>query len=64
LARLQRQDAVGTEQRLVDIGGSVVEVVGDQRGTAMLGVADGMGGFALASLDRVEEDVHGDWIRM
>ena len=58
LPRLQRDDAPFWERRLVDVGGAVVEVVGDEHGAGMLGVADGVGGLALPSFDRVEEHGH------
>ena len=59
LPRLQRDDASGREGGLVDVGGAVVEVVGDQDGARVLGIADGVGGLTLPSFDRVEEHGHG-----
>ncbi len=58
LAGLQRDDASGWKSGLVDVGGTVVEVVGDEHATAMLGVADGVRRLTLPSFDRVEEHGH------
>lgn len=58
LAWLQGDDAAFRECRLVDVGGAVVEVVGEQDATAMLGVADGVRRLTLPSFDRVEEHGH------
>ena len=58
LSRLQRDDASGPECGFVDVGGAVVEVVGDEDGARVLGIADGVGGLALPSFDRVEEHGH------
>lgn len=55
---LQSDDAAFRECRLVDVGGTVVEVVGEQDATAMLGVADGVRRLTLPSFDRVEEHGH------
>lgn len=55
---LQRLDAIGRKCCLVDVGGAVVEVVGDEDGARVLGVADGVGGLTLPSFDRVEEHGH------
>jgi hypothetical protein len=59
LPRLQRDDAPLGQRRFVDVGGAIIEVIGDQYGIDILGVADGVGGFPLPSFDRVEEDGHG-----
>ena len=58
LPRLQRDNAAFRERGLVDVGGAVVEVVGEQDSAAVLGVADGVRRLSLASLDRVEEHGH------
>ena len=58
LPRLQRDDTASRQRRLVDIGGAVVEVVGDEDCASMLGVADGVGGLTLPSFDRVKEHGH------
>ena len=58
LSRLQRHDASGRERCLVDVGGAVVEVVGDENGASVLRVADGVGRLTLPSFDRVEEHGH------
>lgn len=58
LPGLQRYDASCRECRLVDVGSSIVEVVGDEHATAVLCVADGVGGLTLPSFDRVEEHGH------
>ena len=45
LPGLQGDDATVGKSGLVDVGGAVVEVVGDEHAAAVLGVADGMGGY-------------------
>ena len=58
LSGFQRDDASNREGGLVDVGGAVVEVVGDEDGARVLGIADGVGGLTLPSFDRVEEHGH------
>jgi hypothetical protein len=58
LSGFQRDDAATGEHGVVDVGGAVVEVVGNEHATAMLGVADGVRGLTLPSFDRVEEYGH------
>ena len=58
LPRLQGDNAAFRKCRLVDVGGAVVEVVGEQDATAVLGVADGVRRLTLPSFDRVEEHGH------
>ena len=59
LSRLQGDDAAVRESGVVDVGGTVVEVVGEEHAAAVLGVADGMRRLTLPSLDGVEEYAHG-----
>lgn len=59
LAGLQGDDAAIGESGVVDVGGAVVEVVGEEHAAAVLGVADGMRRLTLPSLDGVEEYAHG-----
>lgn len=58
LSRFEGDNAARRERRFVDVGGAVVEVVGDEDAAAMLGVADGVGRLTLPSFDRVEEHGH------
>ena len=58
LPRFQCDDAAFRKCRLVDVGGAVVEVVGEQDAAAVLGVADGVRRLTLPSFDRVEEHGH------
>lgn len=58
LPRLQGYDSTFRERGFVDVGSAVVEVVGEQDSTAMLGVADGVRRLTLPSFDRVEEHGH------
>ena len=58
LPRLQGYDAAFGKCRLVDVGGAIVEVVGEQDSAAVLGVADGVRRLTLPSFDRVEEHGH------
>lgn len=59
LPRLERDDAAFGECRLADVGGAVVEVVGEQDATAVLGVADGVRRLFLPEFNRLEEHGHG-----
>lgn len=59
LAWLQGDDAAVRESGVVDVGGAVVEVVGEEHAAAVLCVADGMRRLTLPSLDGVEEYAHG-----
>ena len=59
LPGLQGDDAPSGEGCLVDVGGAGVEVVGDQHGACVLGIADGVRRLTLPSFDRVEEYGHG-----
>lgn len=59
LAWLQGDDAAVRESGVVDVGGTVVEVVGEEHAAAVLGVADGVRRLTLPSLDGVEEYAHG-----
>lgn len=58
LPRLQCDDAALGECRLVDVGGAVVEIVGERDSASMLGVTDGVRRLTLPSFDRVEEHGH------
>ena len=58
LPRLQGDDARAGKGCLVDVGGAVVEVVGDEHRARMLGIADGVRRLTLPSFDRVEEYRH------
>ena len=58
LTGLQGEDAPVRQSCLVDIGCSVVVVIGNEDGIGVFGIADGMGGFPLPSFNRVEEDGH------
>lgn len=59
LTRLQSDDAVLSQSGTINIGGGVIEIIGDEECTAMLGVADGVRRLTLPSFDRVEEHGHG-----
>jgi hypothetical protein len=58
LAGLQGQDAPVGKCGFVDVGRSVIEIVGDQDCIGVFRIADGMSGFPLPSFNRVEEDGH------
>ena len=58
LSWLERSDASSWQSCLVDVGGAVIEVVGDQHATTMLGVADSVRRLPLPSFDRVEKHGH------
>ena len=59
LSRLQRNNAALGKRGFVDVGGTVIEVVGKQDGAAVFGIADGVCRLTLPSFDRVEEYGHG-----
>jgi hypothetical protein len=58
LTGLQCEDAPVRKGGFVDVGRSVVEVIGNKDGIGVFGIADGVGGFPLPSFNRVEEDGH------
>ena len=50
LARLQGDDAGVSQSGAVDVGGGVIDIVGDEDAAAVLGVADGVGRLSLTTL--------------
>ncbi len=58
LARLERDDAVSRKRRFVNVGGAVVEVVGNEHAAAVLGISNGVRGLTLPSFDGVEKHGH------
>jgi hypothetical protein len=58
LSWLQGDDATTGKRCLVDVSGTVIDVVGNEDRACVLGIADGMGSFPLPSFDRVEEYGH------
>ena len=58
LARLERDNASCGKGCLINVGGAGIDVVGEQDGSGMRGVADGVRRLTLPSFDGVEEHGH------
>ncbi len=59
LAGLQDFDRALRQGRLIDVGGAVLKIIGDQEGIGVARISNGMRRLTLTSLYGVEEDTHG-----
>jgi len=59
LTRLQDLTRSLRQGGLIDLGGTVLKVVGDEKSSGIAGISNGMRRLTLASLDGVEEYTHG-----
>jgi hypothetical protein len=59
LPGLQNFNGALWQSRLIDVGGAVFKIIGDQQGVGIACIANGMRRLTLASLDRIKEYGHG-----